>query len=65
MWDSGTPGSAKPHSVIEVLDDSSVRRECVWAVDGTKDGLIDDPIRCRFDFKTIEGKLRTPQSRIL
>src|SRR4051794_18485282 len=26
------------------------------AVDGTKDGLIDDPRRCRFDFKTIECK---------
>ena len=24
------------------------------AVDGMKDGLIDDPTRCRFDFKTIE-----------
>ena len=26
------------------------------AVDGTEDGLIDDPGRCRFDFKTIECK---------
>ena len=26
------------------------------AVDGTTDGLIDDPRRCRFDFKTIECK---------
>lgn len=26
------------------------------AVDGMKDGLIDDPRRCRFDFKTIECK---------
>ena len=26
------------------------------ALDGTSDGLIDDPRRCRFDFKTIECK---------
>ena len=38
------------------------------AVDGLKDGLIDDPTRCRFDFKTIECRgedsascLTTPQ----
>ena len=33
-----------------------VRHECMRCGRWTKDGVIDDPRRCRFDFKTIECK---------
>ena len=48
-----------PRSEIPSSKHSMIHRAVVDAcdaADGLKDGLIDDPRRCRFDFKTIECK---------
>jgi hypothetical protein len=44
------------HPERQVRDDSPSGRECLDGIDGLRDGLIDDPRECHFDFSTLECK---------